>query len=202
MWRHGTPGAFAAVRGLLREAARMTWEQITAMASIASAIILAVGAFAAIVQLRHARLANQLEGYLSLFAAFASPEMVEARQFVTSLEVRSVEAASKEIEQGLDPRISRMGNYLQEVGSLIRARVLERHLFVPIIGNCQDIWPKLAPYATVLRRSSGAPIWADVQYLAFVITKEDLNQSFKRAFPRAFRELLDRDLQPDQTEMR
>jgi hypothetical protein len=62
----------------------MLWEALSAGASLASAVIVLVAAIAAMLQLRHLRLANQLECYLNVTTVMQSPEVIEARRFLES----------------------------------------------------------------------------------------------------------------------
>lgn len=171
----------------------MTWEEIAALGSIASAVILAIGSVAAVIQLRHARLSNQLEGYLSLYRQSNSAEMSEARTHVHRLPIVDDAAAAKHVAAGIDPRISLVGNFLNELASLTRARVLDRDLFIPLLWQCTWLWPKLAPYARALRRRHGMPTWADVQYVAESSSNEDYLRRLRSLYPRAFRKILDVD---------
>jgi hypothetical protein len=44
----------------------MAWDALSALGSIAGALILLIGTIAAIIQLKHLRVANQLQCYLQL----------------------------------------------------------------------------------------------------------------------------------------
>jgi Flp pilus assembly protein protease CpaA len=65
----------------------MSWEAVSAIASIASAFIVLVAAFAAVQQLRHMRLANQLSSFFQVMAWIQSAEGIEARRFLASLDL-------------------------------------------------------------------------------------------------------------------
>lgn len=171
----------------------MTWEEIAALGSIASAVILAIGSVAAVVQLRHARLSNQLEGYLTLYRQSNSLEMNDARMYVRGLPIADDATAAKHVADGIDPRITLLGNYLNELASLVRARVLDRDLFIPLLWQCTLLWPILAPYARAMRRRNSMPTWADVQYVAESSSNEDYLRKLRSLYPRAFRRILDVD---------
>lgn len=171
----------------------MTWEEIAALGSIASAVILAIGSVAAVIQLRHARLSNQLEGYLSLYRQSNSAEMSDARTYVHQIPIADDAAAAKHVAAGIDPRISLVGNFLNELASLARARVLDRDLFIPLLWQCTWLWPKLAPYARALRRRNSMPTWADIQYVAESSSNDYYLRRLRSLYPRAYRKILDID---------
>ena len=60
----------------------MGWDEISAFAAIAGALVVLVGAVAAIVQLKHLRLTYQIGTYVDLMGRLNSPEMVAAREYV------------------------------------------------------------------------------------------------------------------------
>jgi hypothetical protein len=45
----------------------MTWEAVTALATLVSAVVVAVAATAAVLQIRHLRAGNQLEAILRIY---------------------------------------------------------------------------------------------------------------------------------------
>jgi hypothetical protein len=57
------------------------WEAVTALATVASTLVVAVAAIAAVLQIRHQRAANQLEAILRMYERFDGAETVEARRF-------------------------------------------------------------------------------------------------------------------------
>jgi len=60
----------------------MSWEALTAVVSVASVVVLAAAAIAAVIQIRHLRAGNQLEGFLEVSRELESPELLTARAFV------------------------------------------------------------------------------------------------------------------------
>ncbi|MDQ2680235.1 MAG: hypothetical protein M3Y21_04315 [Candidatus Eremiobacteraeota bacterium] len=56
----------------------MTVEQISAAASVATVVVIAATAIAALIQLRHMSAGNQLDAILSLEADFRSAQVQEA----------------------------------------------------------------------------------------------------------------------------
>ena len=58
----------------------MVWDALTGIAAVASALVLLAGSVAAILQLRHLRLANQLGVYIQLIEQMQSADIVDARK--------------------------------------------------------------------------------------------------------------------------
>ena len=165
----------------------MSAEIVTAIGSIASALILAIATIAAIVQLRHLRWANQLQGFLTLFDRFNSPEMIEARNFCLAQDFTDPAAVAKVMDGGIDRRVLMAGNYFQELGSLIRTGVLDRDLFAPIFYNAPQMWDRLAPVAAAISNvRGGGPVWLDMQYAAWLAQQEPFPNTVARLYPRAF----------------
>lgn len=55
----------------------MSWEAITALSTLASAVVVTVAALAAVRQIRHFHLGNQLDVVLRIYERFDSVEMIE-----------------------------------------------------------------------------------------------------------------------------
>jgi hypothetical protein len=167
----------------------MGWEALTAIGSIAAAVILLVGSFAAIVQLRHLRQANQIESYVALMERLASPEMIEARSYVESEDFTDREKLAKHFELGLDHRILLIGAFYQNVARLINYGILDRELFLGFTNSAFVVWKAIQPIAYELRaRHPENPRWMDIEYLVYSSHRD---KTFARAanhYSAAFRE--------------
>ena len=147
----------------------MTWEAVTALATLASAIVVAVAAIAAVVQIRHLRSGNQLEATLHIYDTFNGREMLAARayclyEFPDALER---EGALAEILEGkLDLRVTLVANFHNTIGALVVDGFLDERLMWPLIPITARLWGILAPLAAALRRTRDDPVWADFEFLA------------------------------------
>jgi hypothetical protein len=146
----------------------MGWDGIAALGSIAGALILLVGAVAAVIQLKQLRLANQMGGYLDLMRQLNSPDMVAAREYVESHDFEDAEVLRKAFADGIDHRVLMIGGYYQIVSRLINFGILDRDLFAPVAMTAPRVWRALRPIAYEMRaRSPGNPRWMDIEFLVY-----------------------------------
>jgi hypothetical protein len=171
----------------------VSWDGISAIGSIVGAVVLLVAAIAAIVQLKHLRLANQMGSYLELMRQLSTPEMVAAREYVESCNFDDPEAVRQAFAGGLDNRILIVGSFFQTACRLINFGILDRELFAPIVMVVPGIWRVLRPIAYEMRaRTQGNPRWADIEYLLYSTRSSPV--SLKRYSPD-FRASVDFDAQ-------
>jgi hypothetical protein len=162
------------------------WEELSALASVASAIIVAVAAIAAVLQLRHLRLANQLQCYLEVMTGLQSPEMSEARRFLQSLDFSDPATLRAMTVPDLDPRIVALGVHYQLVSRLLNRGVLDEELFLAYHDTVSRVWKQLQPVAAVMRERTNSPLWIDVEYLVYRSEKKGLMQRFLNRYPLDF----------------
>jgi hypothetical protein len=168
----------------------MFWEEVSALASAASAIIVSVAAIAAILQLRHLRLANQLQCYLEVMTGLQSPELTEARRFLQSVDFSDPEALRAATVPELDPRLVALGVHYQLVSRLLNRGVLDDELFMSHYDTAPRIWKQLQPVATVMRERTNSPLWIDVEYLVYRNEKKGLLRKYLRKYPTDFTDRL------------
>jgi len=150
----------------------MSWEALTAIASLITAIVIAATAIIAVVQIRHLRTANQLSAALSLYQEVDQVELRKARTFVATELEESVrdpafreELVSGKFDRDLHPEI-RLGNYWEKFGLLMRTGLIDRKLFLDWgSASCLDCWKELRP-VTKLIRVQTPEVWRDFEYLA------------------------------------
>ncbi|HTV75078.1 MAG TPA: hypothetical protein VMD47_10940 [Candidatus Acidoferrales bacterium] len=145
----------------------MTWEAIGAFGSILAAVVLAVASFAALLQLKHLRLASQLESYAHCVNELQSAEITEARAFLETLDASDPAALEAAITPHVDHRIAILGAHFQSICRLLNLGVLDERLFVVYVSILPSIWSKLKPIAYALREREDAPRWIDIEYLVY-----------------------------------
>ena len=146
----------------------MGWDELSAIGSIGATFVLLVGSVAAVIQLRHMRLANQMGVYLELMRQLNSPEMLGAREYVESHNFDDPETLRKAFASGLDQRVLMVGGFYQVVARLINFHVLDRDLFAPFNMTAPRVWRALQPLVYEMRRRSPEnPRWMDVEYLVY-----------------------------------
>jgi hypothetical protein len=137
---------------------------VAAIASIASAVIVAATALAAFGQLRHNRNANDIVVYMRFIDTMDSPEMSEARAALAMLATK-VQNDAQFRERLKDAtfapeefvRIGFLLRYLEHVSLLIaRGGIAEHLVLAEYADNFVLIWELMRP-AIILRRSAFGP---------------------------------------------
>ena len=164
----------------------MSWEALTALASVASALIVLVASAAAVLQLRHLRLANQLEAYLDIMTSFQSPEMTAARSFLATCDMTDPATVASLTSPVVEPRLSAVGTHYQTVARLLNRGVLDEELFGGYHDTAPRLWTKLKPVADVLRQRANSPIWIDFEYLVYRSKRDHLIKRFLARYPAEF----------------
>lgn len=150
----------------------MSWEALSAIGSLGSAVIIAATAIAAIVQIRHLRAATQLEGFLSLMTEVFDPELVAAGTFIER--DLSAKLADERYRQELaggtydfvgHPEI-RIGRFWEKVGALARRGLIDKPLFLDYNASiCPRHWRQLDEVVKLVRQTN--PLrWEQFEYLA------------------------------------
>jgi hypothetical protein len=150
----------------------MSWEAITAIASLVTAAVIAATAIIAVVQIRHLRTANQLSAALSLYREVDEPGIQAARTFVsTELEERMKDPVfvdallTGKLDRGVHLEI-RLGNYWEKFGLLLRTGMLDRKLFLDWgAPSCLGDWTLLRDVTRTIRKRT-PEVWRDFEYIA------------------------------------
>ena len=149
----------------------MTWEAITATATVVTTVVIAATAIAAIVQIRQLKLATQLEGFLALHHEYSSPEMYAARQYVANeLPKRLLDTAYREeLVNGrafaaTHPELV-LGNFWEKVGTLVSTGMLAPNLYLEVGAyRVIEAWDQLAD-VVALRRKSEPLQWSNFDHI-------------------------------------
>lgn len=169
----------------------MSWEALTALGTLGSALVVAVAAGAAVLQIRHLRAGNQLEAILKIYDTFNSNEMVVARRYcLTDLPpILATDASCAAMLRDTDPRVLLVGNFFNEIGALVVDGFLDERVIWPLVPTAGRLWRILSGLAHEWRRQRSDPVWADFEYVAAL--EEHVTRSTHIArFPRWFRSRL------------
>jgi hypothetical protein len=115
-----------------------------------------------------------------------SPEMIEARQFLSSQDLTDPLTLQAVTTPQLDRRISAVAVHYQQVARLLNRGVLDEELFGAYHDMTPRIWKALAPVAAVMRERSNTPRWIDIEYLAYRAGKKRLLHKFLRRYKDEF----------------
>ena len=174
----------------------MNWEAITAVASIASAVVIALSAFAAIRQMRNAQRGQTFEGTEILLQRWESTEMRAARRYVIDeLPARLRTQAYREelLRNGARGELSEYPEltvlrFLERVGIYIYYRVLPGEaIYEQLFIYVARAWPSLLEVAYVVREAENNPYAfdkAEMFYACMMKLGERQLRKLSRSLPR------------------
>ena len=146
-------------------------EILNTVAAMGTFAVIAMTAIAALVQLRHMRASNQLEGLLKVLARvedsnFNSLLTDTQRQLPAFLAdpayVRSI------IENTFDRSVAwlQLGNSYDWVGSLVKNRLVPEDAFLDVYAfRVVQAWELMEPITVLARYDVGNAIWENFEYL-------------------------------------
>lgn len=160
----------------------MTLELINTLASVATTIIVAAAALAALIQLRHLRGANQINGQLALRQVLLDRAFLEAvgraRQEVPKLmkepafrkyvaDYHLGLADDNERYDSLYEEILLVGRNLENIGNMVRNGLTDGRIFIeqwsPLVTTA---WNAIEPLLRIRRVAEQADYaWEDFEYL-------------------------------------
>ena len=165
----------------------MSLEAWNTVASVATFLVIAATAIAALVQLRHARRGNSIAAYSDLSAVRDSPQFAHAQQFVLAdlqtimrgpafrYQVAHRSARTAETRESIVV-INTVGNYYESMGAMVKLGLVDQTLILQlwweiILGT----WKCLEPCTAMMRRTVGDGLWEHFEYLA--VLSEDWGAS-------------------------
>ena len=149
----------------------MTLELLNQLAPIATFVVVAATASAAIVQLRHIAHNNQLESIIALRALRDSAALDEAFDFVVNELARRME--DPDFRAGLDSgqppdrtvhKELRLCDYFEMVGGYIKLGLISADVFLEF-GAPERYWNLCAPALELYRRKRGPSTYENFEYL-------------------------------------
>jgi hypothetical protein len=152
----------------------MTAETLSAIAAVGTFIVIAVTAFAAIVQLRHIRAGNQLAGLLHHVARWESDELQSAAKFVENelpaklkdpdfLESLWTDNPDRRVHQEL-----RVADWCEQMGSYIKYGMISEAQYLDLGAAYVDVmWGRLREVVAIRRAASGSnAMYENFEFLA------------------------------------
>jgi hypothetical protein len=146
----------------------------SAVGSVGAFLVIAISATVAVVQLRHMRAGNQLQGLLSVERDFHAPDLQEALRYAqTELPGRMQEAQYRTelatigfIDIRRHPEMVAC-NWFNQMGTLVKNELVSEDAFLDLFGRLVDhYWSLLEPTIAVLRRLRGRSQYENFEYLA------------------------------------
>lgn len=149
----------------------MSLELVNTIAAVGTFIVIATTAIAAVIQLRHMRASNQLEGLLSVLAR------VEDKNFNTWLtetqaQLPALLGDSAYVTSVIDNTFDRgvawlqLGNSYDWVGSLVKNRLIPVDAFLDVYAfRVIQAWELMEPITVLARFQVGDGVWENFEYL-------------------------------------
>jgi hypothetical protein len=150
------------------------FDVINSIAQIGTLAVVSATAAAGLIQLRHLRASNELEGLLRLTEHLREPDLQGAFKYVQSeLDARLESPAYRQelarigfIDATTHPEMD-VCNWFNEVGALVRNRVIDETIFLELFNRLVTYyWMKLSPVIAILRRLRGPSEYEDFEFLA------------------------------------
>jgi hypothetical protein len=136
----------------------MSWEEISAVSTFATMLVIAASAIAALVQLRHLRKSNELSGLLSVLELFQDRHFHELIDFTRSvlperLKDPAFRASLRDIpvDRRVHPELH-VAEMYEEIGSYVRSGLIDEDLFLQ--GHWYNVmlyWSILLPCVEIVR---------------------------------------------------
>jgi hypothetical protein len=149
----------------------MSLELINAVASVGTFLVIGATAISAVVQLRHMRASNQLEGLLSVLARV---EDANFNRWVTAAQRQLPELLADPayrqsvIEGTFDRDVAwlNLANSYDWVGSLVKNRLIPIDAFLDVYSyRVMQAWKVIEPVAALVRPHVGDAVWENFEYL-------------------------------------
>lgn len=157
----------------------MWYEALGAIAAVGTFVVITATAFAALVQLRHLRVGNQLASLLTLIQMPLEPKLNEAFNFCSHDFRRMMEDESfrRELEMArpLDRSVHKqlyVCDYYERIGSAIKFGLISKEFY---LDNSSPLpyWQLLEPAIAIMRRRHGPWLYENFEYLALLAQQWD-----------------------------
>lgn len=152
----------------------MTLEALNAIVGVASLVVFAGTALAALLQIKHLRASNELDAFLRLSDALREPALREAFRFVeTDLAARLEDPLYRAelarvgfIDPSAHPEMDAC-NWFNQVGTLVKHQLVNERTFLDLFARLVSYyWARLEPAVALVRRERGAGQYENFEYLA------------------------------------
>ncbi len=146
-------------------------QTLEAAAQIGTFLVIAATAAAAIIQLRHMRASNQLEGLLSVLARVEDANfnawLTETQRQMPVL-LGDPDYVASVIDNTFDRSVAwlQLGNSYDWVGSLVKNRLIPVDAFLDVYSfRISQAWELMEPVTVLARHNAGEAIWENFEYL-------------------------------------
>jgi hypothetical protein len=167
---------------------------LSAIAALATFLVVLISAIAALIQLRHMRNGNQIAILTGLGERVDSREFTAASQFVAEEVPRRLSdpagattLANMPPFVGDNAAILEIANFWEMVGLLIKRGMLDEDLVCDVFAQRIDLhWNALSPIVTTVRADANQGVWGNFEYLSVLVDRYNVRRpmSYPKNFPR------------------
>lgn len=147
-------------------------EALSAAAAVGTFLVIAASAIAAIVQLRHLRISNQLDGVLTFLQILQSPDMRELLNFVRhDLGERLRDGDFREgllqtpVDRAEHPELY-VCQFFDHIGSHVRSGLIEETILLQVTWYDVNLYWRLLQPVIELARQNHPFVFENFEYLA------------------------------------
>jgi hypothetical protein len=148
-----------------------TIELINTIAAAGTFLVIATTAIAAIIQLRHMRASNQLEGLLSVLARVEDANfnnwLTETQRQLPGM-LSDADYIRSIIDNTFDRNVAwlQLGNSYDWVGSLVKNRLIPIDAFLDVYAfRIVQAWDLMKPFTVLARYNVGKGVWENFEFL-------------------------------------
>ena len=151
----------------------MNWEEVSAVSTFITMIVIAMSAIAAVIQLRHMRAGNSIVGFLGLMDKWASPEARARQTFVFGGELDRkltdpqyrAELTRMQPDRLAHPELEYL-DFWESLGGLVKMGYFSEDLVMESGGPVGvAAWEKLKPVIALIRSTRGPTAYDNFEYL-------------------------------------
>jgi len=152
----------------------MSWEELGALSTFGTLLVIAASAIAAVVQLRHMRAGNQISASLGLLDKWASPDARALANYVFQgeMERKLQDRAYRDSLQKIPidrlehPEVAYL-DFWESTCTLVKLGYTAEEGFMESGGfQCIAAWHKLNPALAIIRRTRGPQVYDNFEYVA------------------------------------
>jgi hypothetical protein len=173
----------------------VNWQEVSAISTFVTMIVIALTAIAAVVQLRHMRAGNAINGFLGMMDKWSSPQARERQNFVfggeldrrlTNPEYRA-ELTQMQPDRLAHPEVEYL-DFWESLGGFLKLGYFPEDLIMESGGPVGiRAWEKLAPVIALIRSTRGQTVYDNFEFLvsrAKLWEKRHPDGVFPRGTPR------------------
>jgi len=151
----------------------VNWEELSAISTFVTMIIIAASAIAAVIQLRHMRAGNAIAGFLGFMDRWAGPHAREVQNHIFSgdleRKLRDPEYRASlgraQADRLKHPELEYL-DFWESLGMFVKLGYYAEDAVMESGGSVAIIaWEKLTPVIAIIRRKRGQTVYDNFEYL-------------------------------------